>query len=62
MYISKDAKSNADELTIKIGKRFDNFFDFIWIKIFLFCNNFLFNFFFKNLKMIILDLNYKHYF
>jgi hypothetical protein len=59
---NKKIKLESENFTIKIGVHIDNVFDCVWIKIFNFCNKFLFEFFLTNKKLLILDSDYKNHF
>lgn len=52
----------SSNTTIRINRKLYNMFDNSWLRVFNFCNNFLFNFFLNNMKMMILDSDYKNHF
>jgi hypothetical protein len=54
--------SESNNKIIKIGKKSSNIYDTSWLAMFRFCNNFLFDFFMNNFKLLILDLDYKNSF
>lgn len=63
---SKNYKHNRRLLlernpTVKINKRLSNIFSVVWYRVFDFCNNFLFNFFLNDMKMLVLDTDHKNY-
>lgn len=63
---SKNYKHNRRLLlernpTVKINKRLSNIYSVVWYKVFDFCNNFLFNFFLNNMKMLVLDTDHKNF-
>jgi hypothetical protein len=55
-------KVETNNPTIKIGKNLGNIFSSAWNRVFEFCNNFLFNFFLNDMKLLVLDADYKNFF
>jgi len=61
-YISNKRLILSRNPTVKFNKRLLNIYNSAWIRIFEFCNNFLFNFFLNNMRLIVLDSNHKNFF